>query len=199
MAPRVTVALTLLTAIVRTVAPDAVPGNGLTILLVLLGLAYPVLAKLDAEDATSHFVVVLAFGASAESDVLNVIPAVGMYPGRHTRRRVDQPVCDRADDCRHQNHQSHQGLTERKPEAAPRGSPPQAMTSGTPRAGPAPTRALRALRGYRCSAGRAKTQMTPPCGTSLSASKWAFTARCIPAASTPQPDCTAMYCTPSIM
>ena len=79
MAPRVIVGLTLLTAIVLAVAPDAVPGNGLTILLVLLGLAYPVLAKLDAEDATSHFIVVLAFGAAAESDVLNAIPAVGMY------------------------------------------------------------------------------------------------------------------------
>ena len=79
MASRVTVTLTLLTAIVLAVAPDAVPGNVLTILLVLLGLAYPVLAKLDAEDVTSHFVVVLAFGAAAESDVLSVIPTVGMY------------------------------------------------------------------------------------------------------------------------
>ena len=79
MAPRVTVGLTLLTSIVLAVAPDAVPGNGLSILLVLLGLAYPVLAKLDAEDATSHFIVVLAFGAAAESEVLNAIPAVGMY------------------------------------------------------------------------------------------------------------------------
>ena len=61
------------------VAPDAVPGNGLTILLVLLGLAYPVLAKLDAEDASAHFLVVLAFGAADNADVLNNIPAVGMY------------------------------------------------------------------------------------------------------------------------
>ena len=50
----------------------------------------------------------------------------------------------------------------------------------------------------RRSGGSAKTQMTPPCGTTFSASKCVFTARCMPAASTPQPDCTATYCTPSI-
>jgi hypothetical protein len=79
MAPRIVVGLTLLTAIVLAVAPDAIPGNAPTILLVLLGLAYPVVAKLDAEDVTSHFIVVLTFGAAAGSDVLNAIPAVGMY------------------------------------------------------------------------------------------------------------------------
>ena len=62
MAPRVVVGLTLLTSIVLAV-----------------GLAYPVVAKLDAEDVTSHFIVVLTFGAAAGSDVLNAIPAVGMY------------------------------------------------------------------------------------------------------------------------
>lgn len=79
MAARAIVGLTVLTAIALAVAPDAVPGNGLMILLVLLGLAYPVVAKLDAEDPTAHFIVVLAFGAAAQSDVLNAIPAVGMY------------------------------------------------------------------------------------------------------------------------
>ncbi len=79
MAPRAIVGLTLLTAIVLAVAPDAIPGNAPTILLVLLGLAYPVVAKLDAEDVTSHFIVVLTFGAAAGSDVLNAIPTVGMY------------------------------------------------------------------------------------------------------------------------
>jgi hypothetical protein len=48
------------------------------ILLVLLGLAYAYVA-IDAEDATNYLVVVLAVGAAAGSDVLNNIPAVGMY------------------------------------------------------------------------------------------------------------------------
>jgi len=78
MATRVITGLILLAAVVLAVAPDAIPGNALGILLVLLGLAYAYVA-IDAEDATGYLVVVLAVGASAGSDVLNAIPAVGMY------------------------------------------------------------------------------------------------------------------------
>ena len=78
MATRVIVGLTLLAAIVLAVAPDAIPGNALSILLVLLGLAYAYVA-IDAEDATAYLVVVLAVGAAGGGDVLNHIPAVGMY------------------------------------------------------------------------------------------------------------------------
>ena len=78
MATRVIIGLILLAAIVLAVAPDAIPGNALSILLVLLGLAYAYVT-IDAEDATAYLVVVVAVGAAAGSDVLNNIPAVGMY------------------------------------------------------------------------------------------------------------------------
>ncbi len=78
MATRVIVGLTALVAIVLAVAPDANAGNALMIVLVLLGLAYPVVA-LNAEDATSFLVVVLAVGAAAGADVLSNIPAIGTY------------------------------------------------------------------------------------------------------------------------
>ncbi len=78
MATRVIVGLTALVAIVLAVAPDANAGNALMIVLVLLGLAYPVVA-LNAEDATSFLVVVLAIGAAAGADVLSNIPAIGTY------------------------------------------------------------------------------------------------------------------------
>ena len=78
MATRAIIGLILLAAIVLAVAPEAIPGNALTILLVVLGLAWAYVA-IDPEDATAYLVVVLAVGAAAESDVLNAIPAVGMY------------------------------------------------------------------------------------------------------------------------
>lgn len=77
MATRVIAGLILLAAILAVV-PAANPGNAMGILLVLLGLAYAFVA-IDAEDATAYLVVVLAVGAAAGSDVLNAIPAVGMY------------------------------------------------------------------------------------------------------------------------
>ena len=78
MATRVIVGLTALVAIVLAVAPEANAGNALTIVLVLLGLAYPAVA-INAEDATSFFVVVLTVGAAAGADVLSNIPAIGVY------------------------------------------------------------------------------------------------------------------------
>ena len=78
MATRVIVGLTALVAIVLAVAPDANAGNALMIVLVLLGLAYPVVG-INAEDATSFLVVVLAIGAAAGADVLSNIPAIGTY------------------------------------------------------------------------------------------------------------------------
>src|SRR5215471_9143103 len=44
----------------------------------------------------------------------------------------------------------------------------------------------------------ANTQTAPPCGTSgNSPGRPRFMTPCIPTGSTPQPDCTAMYCFPS--
>src|SRR5262245_44610085 len=43
------------------------------------------------------------------------------------------------------------------------------------------------------------THMTPPCGTSVFVPRNVSSRDCIRWASTPHPDCTAMYCTPSTM
>src|SRR5439155_19580534 len=43
----------------------------------------------------------------------------------------------------------------------------------------------------------AKTQITPPCGTSVLEPRMSSSAPCMRCASTPQPDCTATYCLPS--
>src|SRR5437016_13611192 len=46
----------------------------------------------------------------------------------------------------------------------------------------------------------ANTHTAPPCGTSgNSPGRARFSTPCIPTGSTPQPDCTAMYCLPSSM
>ena len=78
MATRAIVGLTLLAAIVVGVVPDPALGGMLSILLVVLGLAYGALT-LDAENATDVLVVAIAAGAAAGADVLSLIPAVGMY------------------------------------------------------------------------------------------------------------------------
>src|SRR5262249_41747739 len=44
----------------------------------------------------------------------------------------------------------------------------------------------------------AKTQITPPCGTSVFVPRAVSMRACMRCASTPQPDCTATYCLPSI-
>src|SRR5262249_41048383 len=53
--------------------------------------------------------------------------------------------------------------------------------------------------GLRPQSPRANPQMTPPCGTSVLVPKWVSIRACIRWASTPHPDCTATYCTPSTM
>lgn len=78
MASRAIVGLTLLAAVVMAVVPDPALGGMLSILLVVLGLAYAALA-VDAENATDVLAVVIAAGAAGGADVLSLIPAVGMY------------------------------------------------------------------------------------------------------------------------
>ncbi|MXY17351.1 MAG: hypothetical protein F4Y57_10250 [Acidobacteria bacterium] len=78
MASRAIVGLTLLAAIVAAVVPDPALGGMLAILLVVLGLAYAVIA-LDPENATDFLAVAIAAGAAGGADVLSLIPAVGMY------------------------------------------------------------------------------------------------------------------------
>ena len=78
MASRAIVGLSLLAAIVAAVVPDPALGGMLAILLVVLGLAYAVVA-LDPENATDFLAVAIAAGAAGGADALSVIPAVGMY------------------------------------------------------------------------------------------------------------------------
>lgn len=78
MASRAIVGLTLLAAVVMAVVPDPALGGMLSILLVVLGLAYGALA-IDAEDATNYLVFVIAAAHAGNADVLAIIPAVGMY------------------------------------------------------------------------------------------------------------------------
>ena len=76
MVTRIIVSLVLLVALVQGIAPDAVPGAVLPIILVLLGLAYAGLA-IAVADATAYFVMTLAVGAAAAANVLSAIPAIG--------------------------------------------------------------------------------------------------------------------------
>ena len=78
MATRAIAGLTLLAAVVMAVVPDPALGGILAMLLVVLGVAYGVLA-VDAENATDILVVAIAAGAASGADVLSLIPAVGMY------------------------------------------------------------------------------------------------------------------------
>ena len=76
MVTRIIVSLVFLVALVQGLAPDAVPGGVLPIILVLLGLAYAGLA-IAVADATAYLVMTLAVGAAAGADVLSAIPAIG--------------------------------------------------------------------------------------------------------------------------
>ena len=76
MVTRIIAGLVFLVALVQGLAPDAVPGGVLPIILVLLGLAYAGMA-IAAADATAYLVMTLAVGAAAGADVLSVIPAIG--------------------------------------------------------------------------------------------------------------------------
>lgn len=78
MASRAIVGLTLLAAVVMAVVPDPAIGGMLSILLVVLGLAYAAM-EVDAENATDVLAVAIAAGAAGGADVLSKIPAVGMY------------------------------------------------------------------------------------------------------------------------
>jgi hypothetical protein len=78
MAVRVIIGLTLLAAVVLAVVPDVGMMAMLPLLLVVLGLAYGVMA-VDAENATNYLVFVIAVGAAGGADALSYIPAVGGY------------------------------------------------------------------------------------------------------------------------
>ena len=76
MATRIIVGLQLVVAIVTVAAPDADAGGILSLALIVLGVAFAWMA-IDANDATSFLVVVIAGGAAAQADVLAAIPTIG--------------------------------------------------------------------------------------------------------------------------
>ncbi len=76
MVTRIIAGLVFLVALVQGLAPNAVPGGVLPIILVLLGLAYAGVA-IAVADATAYLVLTLAVGAAADADVLSAIPAIG--------------------------------------------------------------------------------------------------------------------------
>ena len=80
MATRIIVSLGVVVAVVLTAAPTADMGGMLSLLLVLLGLAYVVLEVDvgDASDAVAFLVLAIACGAAAQADVLNLIPGIGV-------------------------------------------------------------------------------------------------------------------------
>lgn len=78
MGKKIVVGLGVLCAIVEGVAPGVVPGDALPIALVLLGLVWGYLG-VDANDPTMHCALVVAVGLTGQSDVLDLLPAVGSY------------------------------------------------------------------------------------------------------------------------
>lgn len=80
MPTRIIVSLVVVVAVVLTLAPNADASGMLSLLLVLLGLAYVALEVNvgDANDAGAYLILAIACGAAATADVLNHIPGVGV-------------------------------------------------------------------------------------------------------------------------
>jgi hypothetical protein len=79
MATRIIVGLSLLLAVVETLAPGALLSSMVVMMaLAILGLLYGHMA-IDAEDATGYLAVTIAVGAASGMEVLSNIPAVGSY------------------------------------------------------------------------------------------------------------------------
>ncbi len=76
MATRIIVGLALVLALVLAFAPDVDSSGMLSLALVVLGVAFAVVA-VDAEHATDFLVLAVAAGAATSADVLGHIPAVG--------------------------------------------------------------------------------------------------------------------------
>ena len=78
MASRIIVSLIAALAIIQGLTPDAIPAGLASLALVILGLAYAVVA-VSADDETTYLIVALAVGAAAGADVLSNIPGVGAH------------------------------------------------------------------------------------------------------------------------
>ena len=78
MAKKVVVGLGTLAAILEGVQPGLIPGDGLLLALVVVGLVWGWMG-VDAEDATAYCALAVAVGLTGSSDALTHLPAVGDY------------------------------------------------------------------------------------------------------------------------
>lgn len=78
MASRIIVSLIAALAIIQGLTPDAIPAGLASLALVILGLAYAVVA-VSADDETTYLIVALAVGAAAGADALSGIPQLGAH------------------------------------------------------------------------------------------------------------------------
>ena len=78
MASRIIVSLIAALAVIQGLTPDAIPAGLVSLALVILGLAYAVVA-VSSDDETSYLVVALAVGAAAGADALSGIPQLGAH------------------------------------------------------------------------------------------------------------------------
>ena len=78
MASRIIVSLIAALAIIQGLTPDAIPAGLVSLALVILGLAYAVVA-VSADDETTYLIVAIAVGAAAGADALSGIPQLGAH------------------------------------------------------------------------------------------------------------------------
>ena len=78
MASRIIVSLIAALAIIQGLAADAVSMELVSLAVVILGLAYAVVA-IDADGETAYLIVALAVGAAAGADALSGIPQLGAH------------------------------------------------------------------------------------------------------------------------
>ena len=76
MVNRILVALVVVLAIVKAVAPDLQDAGVIGIIVVVAGLAYAAMA-VNAEEATDYLVVAVAVAIAAKANVLGAIPGIG--------------------------------------------------------------------------------------------------------------------------
>ena len=78
MAIRVVYAIGILAAIVEGLAPGAVPGGLLPLIMVVAGVAYAVM-NIDAANPQAFLTTALVVAAAGGADVLSNVQAVGGY------------------------------------------------------------------------------------------------------------------------
>ena len=79
MATRIIYGLAILAAVIAGLAgQDALPGNILPLVMVVLGVAYAVM-NIDAANPQAFLTTALVVAAAGGADVLNAVPAIGGF------------------------------------------------------------------------------------------------------------------------